>query len=594
MNTFAYDKKLPCLNPSCKSHGRPHPNCRCYGFSDGGEVGSYCSEARAHKEDCEYYFSDGGLVPNYDELEPSPTETPNYDDLPEGGVEVQTPNYDDLDPNSVAPSESGKMEQLKAGAEGLAQGLLGDLAKVAQVKTGISTLEDIERREREFPVTHGVAKAGAFAGSLYAGPMKWVAAKAGSKLLGNVIASSTYALSDNTAKAFLGQPGGDVESVVAGTILQGGLEGMMNTLTAGLFSAVPKAAKAAFNEKTIRAAEDAMISLAEKPVSKAISVSGAATAAKMFGSTGIVGDLAEFQVVRQASKKWMDKIIGKPLTKANQYVGDAILNTLSKTDFLGVPSIMRWAERANGGLNAVTAPVEALFKSGIHFVVDETKPEVEDQIKAWMDEGGIDGEIQKGSEPEGFAEGGQVGGRRSFERLYPAENMMLNEARTRVSGYLNTLRPSKNPSKLPFDSALSQKQQEKQYNKAIRFAANPMSIMGLVNNGKLTAEDVKHFRTMWPEAHSLLSKKITERIIQAQLKGEKPPYSKRKSMSLFLGSDLDFSTTPQSIGIIQGMYAAKNAQKTQAAKGSKKALAKSSNQYQTDEQAREKRMQNQK
>ena len=27
----AYDAGLPCRNPECKSHGLPHPNCRCYG-----------------------------------------------------------------------------------------------------------------------------------------------------------------------------------------------------------------------------------------------------------------------------------------------------------------------------------------------------------------------------------------------------------------------------------------------------------------------------------------------------------------------------------------------------------------------------------
>lgn len=57
---------LPCLNPNCKSHGKPHPNCRCYDggtehFADGGIAGHFCSDSRAHKPDCEY-FKDGGEV----------------------------------------------------------------------------------------------------------------------------------------------------------------------------------------------------------------------------------------------------------------------------------------------------------------------------------------------------------------------------------------------------------------------------------------------------------------------------------------------------------------------------------------------------
>jgi len=62
---------LPCLNPHCKSHGRPHPNCRCYGpggpaaeeHAEGGTVGSktsYCAYGFPHHAGCEY--AKGGEV----------------------------------------------------------------------------------------------------------------------------------------------------------------------------------------------------------------------------------------------------------------------------------------------------------------------------------------------------------------------------------------------------------------------------------------------------------------------------------------------------------------------------------------------------
>lgn len=56
---YAANAGLPCLNPNCKSHGIPHPNCRCYSggesFAKGGKVSShFCSESRQHKPDCEY------------------------------------------------------------------------------------------------------------------------------------------------------------------------------------------------------------------------------------------------------------------------------------------------------------------------------------------------------------------------------------------------------------------------------------------------------------------------------------------------------------------------------------------------------------
>jgi hypothetical protein len=51
----------PCINPSCKSFGKSHPNCRCYGgkFAKGGEVGNFCDVDRKHDNGCEY-FKDGG------------------------------------------------------------------------------------------------------------------------------------------------------------------------------------------------------------------------------------------------------------------------------------------------------------------------------------------------------------------------------------------------------------------------------------------------------------------------------------------------------------------------------------------------------
>lgn len=70
--TFAADHGLPCLNPNCKSHGRPHPNCRCYDgahwhkMAEGGKVPEginkhYCHSGYPHSEDCKYY-ADGGDI----------------------------------------------------------------------------------------------------------------------------------------------------------------------------------------------------------------------------------------------------------------------------------------------------------------------------------------------------------------------------------------------------------------------------------------------------------------------------------------------------------------------------------------------------
>lgn len=47
---------MPCQNPSCKSFGRPHPNCKCFaGMAEGGEVINFCDENRQHHENCMHH-----------------------------------------------------------------------------------------------------------------------------------------------------------------------------------------------------------------------------------------------------------------------------------------------------------------------------------------------------------------------------------------------------------------------------------------------------------------------------------------------------------------------------------------------------------
>lgn len=59
-DTYAWNYDLPCKNPNCKSHGKPHPNCQCYGgggegdYAKGGEV-HFCSTGMPHKPSCAYY-----------------------------------------------------------------------------------------------------------------------------------------------------------------------------------------------------------------------------------------------------------------------------------------------------------------------------------------------------------------------------------------------------------------------------------------------------------------------------------------------------------------------------------------------------------
>lgn len=596
----------PCKNPQCRSFGKVHPNCRCgSGHSDGGEVSHFCESGKSHNPDCEY-FADGGPVPGFDEMPGSeaPQEgVPSFDELPGGQPQAveqagQVPSFDEIPsvqaPTTEPPKETDYVEQAKAGAEGLARGLLGDAAKYAEIKSGISTKENIEQREKDYPATQTVAKTvGRVA------PFVLAPEIAGSKLLANMLIGVSYAASDNITKSLLDQPGSDPTHAVASSLIDGGIDGLTYTLTDGLFSGL-KGAKFLQDPKIVRAAEDAMIGLADKPVNKGIN----AAVVKGLGKTGqgFGTELLEYDAIKKYIQPYIEKTIGKPLSKANAYVSDAILNQLIKTNYFGIPSAIRYAQKIAAGEAALSPAIEGLFKAGTQSVHDAAKPNEkgEENIRKWQEAGGIDKEVadQMGPQPgdHGFAAGGEIPAPQAFAKAYPTHNMLLNATRARVSNYLNSVRPLPEQAK-PFDSQAPQKDKKRQYDRAIRIAANPLSVLKNVDSGDLTTDDMKHLNQMYPEVYSHMAARMTKRITEAQLKGEKPTYRKRQAMSLFLGTELDSTFTPAAIATIQGMYQAKGAaQQPQAQKPKKSTspLSKMAPMAMSDAQARTNREQNQK
>lgn len=92
----------PCVNPSCKSYGKPHPNCRCYGgkmgmyggYAEGGEVESYCDQKKPHEQGCEYYAEGGvaeGEAPGAEPQEPQPVAAPQVNINPNPETQSSQP-----------------------------------------------------------------------------------------------------------------------------------------------------------------------------------------------------------------------------------------------------------------------------------------------------------------------------------------------------------------------------------------------------------------------------------------------------------------------------------------------------------------------
>lgn len=90
-----HGKWPPCINTDCRSYGRPHPNCLCFGplsqagkfeYAEGGEV---CSSNHGHHDSCEH-FADGGTITENKQIHNNPANTLSHVALHHGLIGVLT------------------------------------------------------------------------------------------------------------------------------------------------------------------------------------------------------------------------------------------------------------------------------------------------------------------------------------------------------------------------------------------------------------------------------------------------------------------------------------------------------------------------
>lgn len=213
-------------------------------------------------------------------------------------------------------------------------------------------------------------------------------------------------------------------------------------------------------------------------------------------------------------------------------------------------------------------------------------------IEKWLDSGGAANDIHQAN----YADGGQVEKHHSplhghpIEQAYPDQNIVLNAAKGRVSGYLHSLKPQANAPKLAFDREPDQKQQKKIYKDALTIADHPLSILHEVDKGTVSPDHVKHLNAMYPEMGEALQKKITEKIIRAQMDGKRPSHKIRQGLSLLMGTPLSSEFTHQNIQAAQAVFAAKKPESqpqpgASHPKSNLSKLSKSEQAYQTGNQS---------
>lgn len=296
----------------------------------------------------------------------------------------------------------------------------------------------------------------------------------------------------------------------------------------------------------------------------------------------------------------IEKVLNKPLVGVtNKLALPTVMYALSKGQTSGLFNALNHAAQVSKGAKAVANGVESILKSGGQQSINAIASDRDKQkIIDYIDNGGIGKEMEESLQPSstegqtGYAEGGAIStDNGSIASLYPTQDMMMNQAKGRISNYLNSIKPQPHQSKLPFDHKPDTRDADKTYNNAIEIAAAPLSVLNHVKDGTIQADQIKHFTSLYPELHSHLSKKLTEGVMNAQLDEEKMPYKTRQALSLFMGVALDSTMTPGSIMAAQTAFAPKQSPEPPPPKKSKSSntnkLGKEAKSYKTVDQAAE-------
>lgn len=275
----------PCLNPNCKSNGRPHPNCRCYaGMAEGGQVGHFCEQKQPHGPSCEY-FAKGGEASGFI---PDNQFKADIQEAPAGFISDDVFKPDAQSNEQAANAQIAKEEELDtkhagqgplAAIESVGKGILGPLAAASQsgMRKGASALgvpdkylnkiapkpEDVASREEAFPVT---STAGTLAGLMSPIGQGAVLEKAGVALAERAVPhvveegilkgisrqavkgaaeNAMFQAGDETTKMIQNDPNQSVESAVSNI----GLVSVLGGAVGGGLGSISPLWKAAVGEK---------------------------------------------------------------------------------------------------------------------------------------------------------------------------------------------------------------------------------------------------------------------------------------------------------------------------------------------------------
>jgi hypothetical protein len=109
---------------------------------------------------------------------------------------------------------------------------------------------------------------------------------------------------------------------------------------------------------------------------------------------------------------------------------------------------------------------------------------------------------------------------------------------------VNTLQPT-------LDDWLPSDQEVAKFERHVRAAMDPLTVIEDLGAGTLTKEAAETFRELYPQLHLMTFSKITEKLAAAK---KKLPYADRVNLSILLGAPVDDSMRPEFINRTQAVW----------------------------------------
>lgn len=486
-------------------------------------------------------------------------------------------------------------QQFKTGAEGLAKGIAGPLATLAETKVFGVKPEDIEGRANANPILHGASEAaGLVGGSLIPGVGEYTLgskiAKAGEAASGLIHgaeaaraaarAASEMALiqaSNETSKWLEHDPNQSIQSAIANI----GLSAALGGVGGAIFSKAGQALRSLGDkpEEVVGGIKQGLDPFTKEPIEYAPKMGGERANFDPFTKkpiepkeaiapeapispkvkTSDIGDRIAQAIKNHAAEGGLDIAgggIGAAIGHATgipgagwigAYLGKEHLAPILKSIIPALGQrIMGMEVSGPGFMSAINAAEQALKGrillekvSNSIFQSDITIPLPSKEDKKQLD--------IKVRALQNNPAGAQAIMNQDLSHYMPEHAMSLGQTIGNAVQYLNTQRPQEEKQS-PLDSKpVPNKIQKASYDRALNIAQQPLSIVNNIKSGNLTSVDIKHLANIYPALYEQMKSSLMSSMVNHLSKNKEIPYKTRLGLSLFMGQPLDSSMKPMSI-----------------------------------------------